>query len=209
MTMPRTYILVLLAVAAGHCPAAEQMPAKIPDALGPTASPQANKAPEDSLTALSEKAQGAVRDPASPIQTTAETGLPPPPPVGEGGANASVPPKEFLAVGAALLPSRPEAEAIHFENVKASEVVLRFSKEYRVSIVLFGDGSQPISGAAKKDVPVDAMLREIFPEPGWQVIAKPTSILVSQKPPISFRKISMTEINPAAVTPPSSQDAKK
>ncbi len=104
--------------------------------------------------------------------------------------------KSDAAVGTALLPARPESEAMHFEKVKASEVILRFGKEYRVSIILSGDGSTEISGSTPRTDSVEAMLKTLFPEPTWQVSAKSQSVLITQRPTLSFRKISMEYLNP-------------
>lgn len=100
------------------------------------------------------------------------------------------------AAGIALLPSRPESESMRFDNVAAAEVVLRFAREYRASIVFSGDGSLPITGWVEKGKSVDTMLRAIFPENTWIITSNATSVLVTQRPKLTFRKITENELNP-------------
>jgi len=100
------------------------------------------------------------------------------------------------AVGVALLPARIETETMRFDNVAAAEVVLRFSREYRASIVFSGDGSIPVTGWTTKGKSVETMLRAIFHENMWTVTTTATSVLVTQRPSLTFRKITETELNP-------------
>ena len=105
------------------------------------------------------------------------------------------------AAGFALLPSRPEPDSMRFNNVAAAEVVLRFAREFRSSIVFSGDGSLPITGWTVKGKSVDTMLRTIFPENAWIVTSTPTSVLVTQRPVLTFRKITESELNPPLPSP--------
>ena len=117
-------------------------------------------------------------------------------------SSITVPPGESPQVaperanGTALLPSRPESPGIDFGSTTAAELVLRFAREYHASVVLLGDGSTKMTGSIHRSDSTLDMIQQAFPQPDWAVDVQGTTYLVTQRSSLSFRRISMTDINP-------------
>ena len=110
-----------------------------------------------------------------------------------GGSPQAAPER---ANGTALLPSRPESPGIDFSSTTAAELVLRFAREYHASVVLLGDGSTKMTGSIHRSDSTLDMIQQAFPQPDWAVDVQGTTYLVTQRSSLSFRRISMTDINP-------------
>ena len=116
----------------------------------------------------------------------------------DSGVSVELPQAAPLEAASQLAPllERPASEYLTFVGTPAAEAALRFSNEYRISVVFMGDGRLPVSGSAKRGEPILEMLRGVFQSPEWTVTHHAGSYLVAGKPSVSFRSIALTSIAP-------------